>query len=513
MEVLNSFMTWIFKNRIGQIENFKKNPIQVQDTTFFELIEAGKNTEFGKEFGFAKIKHYDDFARQVPILDYEGIKPYIDKTMRGTQNVLWNTTIEWFAKSSGTTSSRSKYIPVTTESLEECHYSGGKDMVSLYIANHPDSRLFAGKSLTIGGTLEKNPLNPQGSARAGDISAVIMQNLPIWAQFVRTPSLETALMSEWETKIEKMARETMNEDVTCIAGVPTWTVVLMQRILEIKKAKNILEVWPNLEVFFHGAVAFGPYRSLFKELIPSEKMRYVETYNASEGFFGIQDQPDSDELLLLLDYGIFYEFIPMEDWEKEDPKVVPLAGVEIGKNYALVISTNGGLWRYKIGDTVKFTSIKPYRFKISGRTKHFINAFGEEVIVENAEKAIQYAAEHTGATISNFTAAPVYFDASGSKGAHEWLIEFHKEPLDQDQFNLLLDQHLREVNSDYDAKRHKDLALVAPIIHTAPHGIFELWLGKKGKLGGQHKIPRLSNTREYLDEILKLKEEVKIPKQ
>lgn len=502
MEVLNTFMTWIFKNRLGQIENFKKNPIEIQHAIFKDLIEAGKRTEFGKEFDFASIRNYDDFVNKVPIHDYESIKPYIDKTMRGGQNVLWNTDIEWFAKSSGTTSSRSKYIPVTTESLEECHYKGGKDMLSLYIANYPDSKLFAGKSLTIGGTLEKNPLNPQGTARAGDISAVIMQNLPIWAQYVRTPSLETALMSEWEAKIEKMARETMDEDVTCIAGVPTWTIVLLQRILEIKKAKHILEVWPNLEIFFHGAVAFGPYRSLFKELIPSEKMRYMETYNASEGFFGLQDQKESDELLLLLDYGIFYEFIPMEDWMSDHPKVIPLWEVEEEVNYAMVISTNGGLWRYKIGDTLKFTSTKPYRFRISGRTKHFLNAFGEEVIVENAEKAIQYAAEHTEATIANFTAAPVYFENSSAKGTHEWVIEFQKEPSDKAKFNALLDQHLREINSDYDAKRYKDLALVAPIIHHAPTGLFEKWMGKRGKLGGQHKVPRLSNSREYVEDIL-----------
>ena len=311
-------------------------------------------------------------------------------------------------------------------------------------------------------------------------------------------------MGEWEAKIEKMARETMNENVTSIAGVPTWTIVLLQRILELKKAKHILEVWPNLEVFFHGAVAFGPYRNLFKELIPSDKMRYMETYNASEGFFGIQDQPHSDELLLLLDYGIFYEFIPMEEWEKENPKVIPLSEVEVGKNYAILITTNGGLWRYKIGDTVKFTSTQPYRFRISGRTKHFINAFGEEVIVENAEAAIEYACEQTGAMISNFTAAPVYFEDSQSKGAHEWVVEFQKEPESLEQFSKLLDDKLREVNSDYDAKRHKNLALTQLILHAAPHGLFEAWLGKKGKLGGQHKVPRLSNSREYIDEILEM---------
>jgi len=502
MEVLNTFVAWLFKSRLGQIENFKQNPISIQDSIFRQLIEAGKKTEFGKEFEFSNIKTYEDFARQVPVNDYEGLKTYIDKTMKGTQNVIWNTDIQWFSKSSGTTSSRSKYIPVTTESLEECHFKGGKDMISLFLSNNPDSKVFLGKSLTIGGTLETNPLNPEGTARAGDISAVIMQNLPIWAQFIRTPSLETALMGEWEAKIEKMATETMNENVTSIAGVPTWTIVLIQKILELKKAENILEVWPNLEVFFHGAVAFGPYRKLFKGLIPSEKMQYMETYNASEGFFGLQDQKDSDELLLLLDYGIFYEFIPMEELDAVNPQVISLADVKVGKNYALVISTNAGLWRYKIGDTVKFTSTYPFRFHISGRTRHFINAFGEEVIVENAEKAIELACEATGATIANFTAAPVYFDSSGSKGAHEWVIEFLTAPKDLNQFRDLLDGSLRKINSDYDAKRYKDLALNIPIIHQAPEGLFQSWLGKRGKLGGQHKVPRLSNNREYLDEIL-----------
>ncbi|GAB2475831.1 GH3 auxin-responsive promoter family protein [Algoriphagus taiwanensis] len=504
MEVLNTFMTWLFKSRLGQIDYFKNNPHEVQKATFRELIEAASRTEFGKKYGFEKIKSYSDFSSQVPLFDYESFKPFIEKTMKGHQNVIWNTDIEWFAKSSGTTSSRSKYIPISEESLEECHYKGGKDMVSLYISNYPDTKLFTGKSLSIGGTLEKNPLNPEGTARAGDVSAVIMQNLPIWAQFARTPSLETALMSEWESKIEKMARETMNENVTSIAGVPTWTIVLLQRILELKKAKHILEVWPNLEVFFHGAVAFGPYRALFKELIPSEKMRYMETYNASEGFFGVQDQTDSDELLLLLDYGIFYEFIPMEEWDSENPKTLPLNEVEVGKNYAMVISTNGGLWRYKIGDTVKFTSTSPYRFRISGRTKHFINAFGEEVIVENAENAIQFACEKTGSTITNFTAAPVYFEGNGSKGAHEWIVEFKKAPDDMEEFAQVLDRRLREINSDYDAKRHKDLALTRLILHPASPGLFEAWLGKKGKLGGQYKVPRLSNSREYLDEILEM---------
>ena len=502
MEVLNSFMTWIFKSRLGQIEKFKQEPHSVQRTTLVELLEAAKQTEFGKTHHFEKIKSYEDFAKRVPLFDYESFTPYLEKNIKGKQQVFWPSTIQWFAKSSGTTAGRSKYIPVSDESLEECHYKGGKDMVSLYVSNFPDTKVFTGKSLTVGGALEKDLLHPKGIARAGDVSAVIMHNLPIWAQFIRTPSLETALMSDWEAKIERMARETMDENVTSIAGVPTWTIVLLQRILELKKASNILEVWPNLEVFFHGAVAFGPYRNLFKELIPSDKMRYMETYNASEGFFGMQDQPDSDELLLLLDYGIFYEFILTEDLEKENPRVISLEGVEVGKNYALLISTNGGLWRYKIGDTVKFTSVLPYRFRISGRTKHFINAFGEEVIVENAEAAISYACEQTGATLTNFTAAPIYFEDSQSKGAHEWVVEFKSLPSDLENFADILDQHLREINSDYDAKRHKNLALQRLQLHAAPVGLFESWLAKKGKLGGQHKVPRLSNSREFMDEIL-----------
>jgi len=506
MEVLNTFMTWIFKIRIGQIDNFKENPIKVQQDIFFDLIKSARKTQFGVKYGFSDISSYRDFAQQVPVHNYEQMKPYIEQTMRGEQNVVWPTDIYWFSKSSGTTGSRSKFIPVSQESLEDCHFKGGKDMLSLYVNNYPESKLFTGKSLAIGGSSEVNTLDVNKNSHYGDISAVIMRNLPMWAQLARTPSLETALMSEWEEKIEKMAQETMKENVVSISGVPTWTIVLLQRILELTNSKNILEVWPNLEVFFHGAVAFGPYRRLFQELVPSEKMHYMETYNASEGFFGIQDQKNSDELLLMLDYGIYYEFIPMEEWDREDPKAIPLEEVELHKNYAVVISTNGGLWRYKIGDTVKFTSIKPYRIKISGRTKHFINAFGEEVIVENAEKAVEVAAEATGAIIVNFTAAPIYFDSSDSKGAHEWVIEFSKQPNDENVFKEKLDSTLREINSDYDAKRYKDIALDKPRIHFAQEGLFEKWMKCRGKLGGQNKVPRLANNREYIDGILKMLE-------
>ncbi|MBT0809661.1 GH3 auxin-responsive promoter family protein [Litoribacter ruber] len=505
MEVLNTFMTWIFRNRLGQIENFMEHPIDVQREIFFELIKTAKKTDFGKKFHFQEIRSYADFARQVPIHDYEQMKPYIDRCMSGEQNVIWPTEITWFSKSSGTTGNRSKFIPVSPETLEECHFKGGKDMLSLYVRNYPDTKLFSGKSLTIGGSYQVNPLDGTKNSFYGDVSAVIMQNLPMWVQFARTPSLEVALMSEWESKIERMAIETMQENVSSIAGVPTWAIVLIKRIMEIKGADNILQVWPNLEVFFHGAVAFGPYRQLFEELIPSPRMHYMETYNASEGFFGIQDQADSEDLLLMLDYGIFYEFIPMEEWESDDPKVLPLQEIELGKNYAMLISTNAGLWRYKIGDTVKFTSIRPYRFRISGRTKHFINAFGEEVIVENAEKAIELACAATNSTIVNFTAAPVYFEGVSGKGAHEWIIEFETAPEDREEFISLLDNNLRDLNSDYDAKRYKDMALSAPRVHFAESGLFESWLRSKGKLGGQNKIPRLSNNRDFVEELLKMR--------
>ncbi|MFQ3577274.1 MAG: GH3 auxin-responsive promoter family protein, partial [Cytophagales bacterium] len=412
-------------------------------------------------------------------------------------NVLWPSKIKWFAKSSGTTNSRSKFIPVSEESLEDCHFKGGKDMLSLYINNRPETKVFAGKGLSIGGSHQINHLNPD--TFYGDVSAVIMQNLPFWAQIIRTPKLEIALMDKWEEKIERMAESTVNENVTSLSGVPTWTLLLLQRILERTKKKNILEVWPNLEVFLHGAVAFGPYHELFKELIPSNQMSYMEIYNASEGFFGIEDELGTKDMLLMLDYGIYYEFIPFEEFDKEQPQTLTLDQVSIGKNYAMVISTNAGLWRYKIGDTVKFTSLNPFRIKITGRTKHFINAFGEELIIENADLAIAFACKETNAKIDNYTAAPIYL--SKTAGGHEWLVEFEQEPDDLDIFTKCLDMKLRELNSDYDAKRQKDLALQMPLVRVLPKNSFFNWLKSKGKLGGQYKIPRLSNDRTVLEEI------------
>jgi GH3 auxin-responsive promoter len=407
--------------------------------------------------------------------------------MRGEQNVLWPTETKWFAKSSGTTNARSKFIPVTPEALEDCHYKGGKDLYSIFINNYPETKIFSGKGLGVGGSYRVNEFDPTSSSHYGDVSAVIMQNLPPWAEFIRTPSIEVALMDNWEEKIEKLARETAKVNVTHIAGVPTWTVLLIQHITELEKKSSILEVWPNLELFFHGAVSFKPYRKLFETLIPREKMVYWETFNASEGFFGIQDDKDSDDLLLMLDYGVFYEFIPVEELDKDFPDAIPLSDVEVGKNYAMVITTNAGLWRYNIGDTVKFTSTSPYKIKISGRTKHFI--------------AITRACEQTGAVIDNFTAAPIFFD-KGKRGGHEWIIEFVKQPRDISEFTYTLDDTLRKINSDYDAKRSKDIALVAPTIHTVAEGTFYNWMKKRGKLGGQNKVPRLSNSREFVEDIL-----------
>ena len=507
MGLINSILTWVMQKRIHQIELFIKYPHEVQEEIFKKLIQTARYTEFGKQFDFSSIQTYEQFRERVPIHTYEKTFPYIDRLMKGEQNILWPSEIKWFSKSSGTTNARSKFIPVSQESLDDCHFKGGKDLLSIYVNNYPETKLFDGKGLAVGGSHQINELDPSASSYYGDVSAVIMQNLPPWAQFIRTPSLETALMGNWEEKIEKLARETIKENVTNIAGVPTWTVLLIQRVTDIAMKKNILEVWPNLEVFFHGAVAFAPYRTLFQSIIPSDKMRYWETYNASEGFFGIQDQRGSEALLLMLDYGIFYEFIPMEELEKENPKAVPLHDVELDKNYAMVISTNSGLWRYNIGDTIKFTSKFPYRIKISGRTKHFMNAFGEEIIVENAETAIARACEITGAVIDNFTAAPVYLK-EGKKGRHEWIVEFKVPPTDPDQFARILDETLRSINSDYDAKRAHNLALDEPKVHSAGEGTFYNWMKRRGKLGGQNKVPRLANSREYVDEILKLMEEV-----
>lgn len=510
MGLFNSILSWVMKKRIHQIELFLKYPHEVQHDVFSQLVTTARDTEFGRNHGFKDITTLEQFNEQVPIRSYEDIFPYIERLMKGEQNLLWPTTVTWFAKSSGTTNARSKFIPVSQEAMEDCHMKGGKDMLALYLNNNPESQLFEGKSLSIGGSHQLNPQDASGNSYYGDVSAVIMKNLPIWAKFVRTPSEEVALMDNWDEKLERMAQEVAREQVTSMAGVPTWTLLVLQRVMEIKGVNDISEVWPDLEAFFHGAVAFGPYRQLFKSIISSSRMKYNEVYNASEGFFGIQDTSNDDEMLLMLDYGVYYEFIPIEEEDSDHPKVIQLSEVEIGKNYAIIISSNAGLWRYKIGDTVRFTSLSPYRIKISGRTKHFINAFGEEVIVENAETAIAHACELTGAIITNFTAGPVYLE-QGKKGGHEWIIEFKRPPADHQQFTSLLDEKLREINSDYDAKRQGDIALIKPLVHIVPSGTFNEWMRRRGKLGGQNKVPRLSNNRQYLEDILEMTEVTNLP--
>jgi hypothetical protein len=453
---------------------------------------------------FDSIDTYADFRKQVPLQEYEDLQPWVDRLIEGEQNLLWPTETKWFAKSSGTTSSRSKLLPVTRESLEECHYKGGKDLLAIYYDAIPNRKLYNGKHLIVGGSAQINPLSDD--SYYGDLSAIIVKNLPWWAELRRTPSREIALMSEWESKIEKMALSTIEEDVYILAGVPSWSMVLANKVLEITGKDNLKEVWPNLELFMHGGVNFEPYREEFKRLIPDPEMHYVETYNASEGFFGIQDIVDTGDLLLMLDYGIFYEFIPMESFDGVNSKtVVDLSQVEPGVNYALVISTNGGIWRYIIGDTIKFTSTHPYRFKITGRTKSFINTFGEELIVDNADQAIAFASKKTGAQIRDYTAAPIYMKEL-ERGGHEWLIEFVHKPDDLNRFKSLLDEKLRELNSDYDAKRYNNMILAEPFIHSAAEGTFDNWLKSKGKLGGQHKVPRLSNNREIMEQILQLEQ-------
>ncbi|MCH2223299.1 MAG: GH3 auxin-responsive promoter family protein [Crocinitomicaceae bacterium] len=496
----NSIFAWVIKKRIHQIDLFRKYPIEVQQELFQRHIEMGRKTEFGRKYNFDQIESYKDFKEKVPLQYYEDVKPWVDRLMEGEQQLLWPTDTKWFAKSSGTTSGRSKLIPVTKESLEDCHYKGGKDLLGLYYHNHPNRKLYKGKHLIIGGSAEVNYLS--SDSYFGDLSAIIVKNLPWWAEIRRTPAREIALMSEWEEKIEKMARSTIEQDIYIIAGVPSWTMVLANRVLEISGKSNLKEVWPNLELFMHGGVNFEPYREHFKRLIPDPKMNYVETYNASEGFFGIQDEVDKDQMLLMLDYGIFFEFIPMNEFNgRQSKNTIAIEDVELGVNYALVISTNGGLWRYIIGDTIKFSSTAPYRFSITGRTKSYINTFGEELIVENAEHAMAEACSRTNAQVREFTACPLYMEGK-DKGAHEWCVEFVQFPDEMDRFIRILDETLREINSDYDAKRYHNLVLESPKVNIIQKGTFDKWLRSIGKLGGQNKIPRLSNDRKLVEQIL-----------
>ena len=496
--IVNSIISWFLKKRIHQIELFLKYPVDVQNEVLFKLLQTAKKTEFGIQYDFSSIKSYEEFAEKVPIQKYESIEPLIERCRKGEQNVFWPTPIKWFAKSSGTTNAKSKFIPVSDEALEYCHMKAGKDMLCLYINNNKNAQLFTGKGLRLGGSSE---VYRDNNSYFGDLSAIIIENMPFWADFSSAPSQEVALMSEWETKMEAIIDETINENITSLVGVPSWMLVLLNRVLERTGKEHILEVWPNLEVYFHGGVNFNPYREQYKKLIPKKGFQYYETYNASEGFFAIQDRNGSKELLLMLDYGIFYEFIPMSDYKGESSKAIPLSEVQKEIDYALLITTNSGLWRYMIGDTIRFTSLNPYRIKITGRTRHYINVFGEELNIENVEDALKLTCEKTNALITDYTVGPIFMEDKKS-GGHEWIIEFAKHPKNMDYFTEILDNALKAINSDYEAKRYNNMTLSMPKINVAKQGLFYNWLKTKGKLGGQHKVPRLSNTRTFLEELL-----------
>lgn len=500
MSLIDSVLHWLVKKRIHQIELFLKYPDEVQEELMEKLLYTARDTEWGKKYDYRSIQSAATFAERVPINTYEDFKPTIDRLRLGEQNLLWPEEVKWFAKSSGTTAGKSKFIPMTDSSIEECHYKGGKDMLSIYFNLYPGSAMLEGKNLVMGGSGIVQEVS-NTSYYEGDLSAILMKNMPFWAQFRRTPSIEIALMEEWENKLELMAESTIDHDVRSIGGVPSWMLVLLTKILKKAKKSNLKEVWPNLEVFFHGGVKFDPYREQYNAIIEPGQMNYINTYNASEGFFGIQDQTDSDDLLLMLDYGIYYEFLPTSELHLEKPNAIPLSEVKTGINYAMIISTNAGLWRYQIGDTVTFTSTNPYRLKITGRTKSFINVVGEELIIDNAENAMVIACSKTGAVVKEFTAAPVF---NKNDITHQWLIEFEKLPKDHNFFRETFDNALKSLNSDYEAKRYQNLVLKPPMMQILPGGTFYKWMKKRDKLGGQNKVPRLSNTREYVDEILSM---------
>ncbi len=498
--IINSIASWFLKKRMHQIELFEKYPGEVQNDVLLNLVDKAKNTIIGRDFGFSSIKSYEDFSKKVPVFSYENFSDKIELARKGENNIFWPTKIKWFAKSSGTTNSKSKFIPVSDESLEDCHYAAGKDLLCMYLNNNSDSQLFTGKSLRLGGS--KTPYEKNGTFY-GDLSAILIDNMPFWAEFSSTPSNKTSLMDDWNYKIEAIINETINENVTSLAGVPSWMLVLLNKIIERSDKKYISEIWPNLEVYFHGGVSFKPYLNQYNNILNNNSMHYYEIYNASEGFFAIQHENNSDELLLMLDYGIFYEFIDMKCFETKEEKIIPLCEVEKNKNYAILITTNAGLWRYKIGDTVKFTSVSPYKIIITGRTKHFINVFGEEVIIENTDNVINRLSSKYNLKIVDYTVAPIFME-SNKKGAHEWFIEFSEEPNKNIKIDEIIDKELKKENSDYEAKRYNNFTLEKPKVIVGSKGVFMKWLEINNKLGGQNKIPRLSNNRKFIEKLIGL---------
>lgn len=500
MEILNSIFHWIIKKRFHQIELFLKYPHEVQRELLLRQIAFAKDTEFGKQHGFKSVNSVETFRQRFPIQTYEDFAPDILRMQQGEADVLWPGEVKWFAKSSGTTSDKSKFIPMTDEAVEECHMKAGKDMLSIYAHSYPEQKIFGGRNFSLAGSWEQHTGAGAPEARVGDLSSILTEHLPIWVELKRTPRKPIALLESFEDKVERIVQITSTQDVRSITGAPAWMLVVLRRLLEFNGADNVLDVWPNLEVFMHGGVGFGPYRDVYQQLIPSDQMHYLNIYNASEGFFGIQDVKDSEELLLMLDYGIFYEFIPQAEVGKDDPKVLTLDQVELGQSYALVITTNAGLWRYQVGDVVQFTSVNPYRVLVVGRTKHFINAFGEELMIHNAEAALCIACEKSNAIVHEYTAGPI-FASQGSNGSHEWFVEFEQAPASPEYFLETLDNALKSLNSDYEAKRYKNLTLSSPILRVLPRGTFYAWMKSRNKVGGQNKVPRLCNDRKYLDSL------------
>ncbi|MBR3907704.1 MAG: GH3 auxin-responsive promoter family protein [Bacteroidaceae bacterium] len=500
---LTPFAKPVFKSRVSKISEYATRTECIQRSVLKRLLSASSSTEWGIKHAYPAIRNYEQFASSVAVQDYESLKGYIERMRQGEKDVLWKGRCKWFAKSSGTTNDKSKFIPVTPQGLQNAHYKGGFDVVAQYVANNPKSRIFSGKGLILGGSHAPN-YNLPGTL-VGDLSAILIENCSAFVNMMRVPGKDIALLSDFEEKMERIARATCNVNVTNLSGVPSWMMAVLKHMLDITGKQGVEELWPNLEVFFHGGVAFTPYREQYKQIIRKESMKYMETYNASEGFFGIQNDPADPAMLLMIDYDIFYEFIPFDELGSPNPRVLPLWEVETGKNYAMLISTSCGLWRYMIGDTVRFTSKDPYKFVITGRTKHFINAFGEELVVDNAEKGLQEACERTGALVREYTAAPVFMD-SNAKCRHQWLIEFAKKPTSPDEFAKILDTALQQINSDYEAKRYKNKTMQQLELVVARDGLFNDWLKSKGKLGGQHKVPRLSNSRQYIEELLKMNE-------
>lgn len=500
-DIFNKIIAKYLKLRHKKIDRFIEFPYETQENVLNYLVSTAKNTQWGKKYGYSQIKSYKDFNNMVPISTYDEIKPYIHKMMVGETNILWPDNVHLFSKSSGTTEDKSKFIPVTVENLKECHIKGGWDAVSILYKKNPESKLFASKNLIMGGSLQKFDKNP--AITIGDISALMMDNMPTIGKPFHTPDFDIAMMSDWNKKIPLMAEIASKENVAIFGGVPSWLLVLFKEVLRQTGKKNLLEVWPNLEAYMHGGVNFGPYKKQFQELIPKDDFLYVNVYNSSEGYFAVQNdfESDSEDMLLLLDNQIFFEFMPFDQYGSDNPEVFSIKDVELGKNYVILISTNSGLWRYIVGDTVEFTSLAPFKIKITGRTKHFINVFGEEVMVSNTDKALSKIQDKHNVSILEYTVGPVFMDGK-HKGGHQWLIEFEKPPKDLNQFQTDLDTALQNINSDYEAKRYNGLALQELQIVSVPSGTFYNWMKSKGKLGGQNKVPRLYNSRKYLEELL-----------